>query len=358
MTRTDIAVVGGGIIGCLIARELTDRDPGASVMILERDAVGSGASRRSAGLHFPRGATERVRRMSAYSQDYYEALLDADPDLPIHRVAMSVLSDEANAHHVQEVYLDQAKLERSDRSPARLTGMPAQVAVWNGDGCQYAYVAALTQALARTLRPRAGIREGVAVTALEPSEDGYVLGLGTGESITAGSVVIAPGPWLSAPAWRSYVAPLGARVKKVIALHVEQPPAPEDGVIVFHDEDAFLLPLHERAHWLFSYTCQDWDVEPDRLVDGLSASELSEARSVLHRWSPALAEQVTGGRVFCDAYSENREPLVRALDDRGRLVFAGAANGSGYRLGPAIAAEVADLLHASCDIISDRGNQT
>ena len=36
---------------------------------------------------------------------------------------------------------------------------------------------------------------------------------------------------------------------------------------------------------------------------------------------------------------------MRALPADSRLVFAGAANGSGYRLAPAIAAEAADLLH-------------
>ncbi|GAA3079868.1 hypothetical protein GCM10020000_77090 [Streptomyces olivoverticillatus] len=44
-------------------------------------------------------------------------------------------------------------------------------------------------------------------------------------------------------------------MKKVVALHVEQRPRPDDGVIVFEDADAFLLPVHHRGHWLFSYTC-------------------------------------------------------------------------------------------------------
>jgi D-arginine dehydrogenase len=37
--------------------------------------------------------------------------------------------------------------------------------------------------------------------------------------------------------------------------------------------------------------------------------------------------------------------VVRALDETGRIVFAGAANGSGYRLAPAIASQAVDLLH-------------
>ncbi|MCO6717110.1 FAD-binding oxidoreductase, partial [Streptomyces sp. CHB19.2] len=76
---------------------------------------------------------------------------------------------------------------------------------------------------------------------------GVRLELGTGGDLSVGHVVLAPGPWLSAPAWKHLVAPLGARVKKVVALHIEVPPAPGDGAVVFQDEDAFLLPYHERG---------------------------------------------------------------------------------------------------------------
>ena len=48
MNEVDIAVVGGGIIGCLTARELLARRPERTVAVLDRDSVGSGASRRSA----------------------------------------------------------------------------------------------------------------------------------------------------------------------------------------------------------------------------------------------------------------------------------------------------------------------
>jgi glycine/D-amino acid oxidase-like deaminating enzyme len=74
MTHHTTAVIGAGIVGCLIARELADRDQQASIVVLDRDAIGAGASRRSAGLFLPRGASARTRRMSAYSQAYYADL--------------------------------------------------------------------------------------------------------------------------------------------------------------------------------------------------------------------------------------------------------------------------------------------
>jgi glycine/D-amino acid oxidase-like deaminating enzyme len=260
---------------------------------------------------------------------------------------------------VEAAYLDEAGLTRVDALPDWLPPLSDEAAAWTGDGCQYADVGALARALARSLRPRASFREGVCVESLDRVGSGYELGLGTGERVTADSVVLAPGPWLAAPAWRERLTPLETRVKKVVALHIEQPPAAGDGVVVFHDEDAFLLPLHEQRRWLFSYTSQTWDVDPDRLTGSICPSDLAEAREVLISRAPALADAARSGRVFCDAYSPDREPRVRVLDDEGRLVFAGAANGSGYRLAPAIAAEAAHLLRlrAADENVTDQGSR-
>lgn len=339
----DVAVVGAGIIGCLTAREILSRAPGTTVAVLDRDAVGSGASRRSAGLHFPRGATERVRAMAAYSQSYYAELTDRVPGLPIHPLAMSVVS--ADEGLLREQYLASAEPLRTDRVPGGLVEVPEGAGVWEVTGGQYADVHGLTRELFGPLRRQVELREGVGVRAVLPGADHLTLWLGTGEELTARQIVLAPGPWIAAPAWHELLAPLGARVKKVVALHIDRRPAPGDHAIVLQDEDAFLLPLHDRGHWLFSYTCQEWDVDPDALTDGLRPADLRDALAALRALAPELAEHCASGRVFCDAYSGTGEPLVRALPADPRLIFAGAANGSGYRLAPAIAAQAADLLH-------------
>jgi D-arginine dehydrogenase len=343
MTDVDVAIVGGGIVGCLIAREIVARTPSLSVLLLDRDFVGSGASRRSAGVHFPRGATRRVREMAEASQAFYEGLKTDDAALPIYPLGMCVLSKDAVG--VGRAYLDRATLTRAQEVPGGMVSVPDGTEVWNGDGCHYADVGALAVALAGGLRSRIRFREGVAVAGIEPGTDEVTLRLGTGESLSAATVVLAPGPWVHATAWRSLTEPLDVRVKLVAALHIDRVPEEQDRLIVFHDRDAFLLPLAHRGHWLFSYTSQQWDVRPDALRGGLTGATLAEGRDVLDDCAPKLVALATAGRVFCDAYSPRREPLVQKLDDDARIVFAGAANGSGYRLAPAIAAEVADLLH-------------
>ncbi|MFF7651034.1 NAD(P)/FAD-dependent oxidoreductase [Streptomyces sp. NPDC007983] len=344
-----VAVVGGGIIGSLTAREIVHRHPASRVLLIDRDFVGCGASRRSAGLHFPRGKNERVRRMSEHSQRFYERLKAGQPASPIHPVGMSVVS-RADHGDLERIYAD---LVRRDDSPSELDACGAEVrvppgtSVWDVGGANYADVHRLVQALVTGLRPRVDVREAVRVTAVEPGDAGVGLALSTGDRLFADRVVLAPGPWLDAPAWADLVAPLGARVKKIVALHIDQHVDESDRAVVFHDEDAFLLPLAYRGHWLFSYTCQDWDVDPDEVGADLVEHDVERARECLSRYAPSLAPRCTSGRVFCDAFSASGEPLVRRLDPGGRVVFAGAANGSGYRLAPAIAAEAVQLFDMS-----------
>ncbi|ABD12631.1 glycine/D-amino acid oxidase, deaminating [Frankia sp. CeD] len=322
----DVVVVGAGVVGCLVATEALARAPHRRVTVIDRGVVGGGVSRFSAGLHFPRGATPRVRALAAYSHRWYEDLRRRDPQVPIHPVGLTVVSTDEAA--VREHYLPEARLRPADQG-------------WEGDGAHYADVGALTQLLAARLRDRAAFREGTAVTAVGSAPDGVVLTLSTGARLTAGRVVLAPGPWL---AWPELLAPLGVRIKKVVALHIERPATPRDRTTVFHDEDAFLLPLAHRGHWLFSYTSPDWDVTPDALTGELSADDLDRGRAILDRYAPKLSPYCVSGRVFCDAYSPDRTPIVRPVTADGRVLFAGAAGGSGYRLAPAIAAAAADLL--------------
>lgn len=363
MARTTIAVVGGGILGSAIAHEIHARDAAADVTLLDRDEIGSGASGRSAGLHVPAGATERIRRMAAYSEGYYARLAEQCPRLPLRPVGMAVVGAESDAERLAgwaiEGRLSRARDEPgSPRPGARpalgggLVRVPPDCDVWNLEGCHYADVPALARILARELSPGVAVRESVRVDRIDVGAAGVDLRLGTGETLTVDRAVLAAGPWLRSPAWAELLAPLGVRVKKVVALHIGHRPGEHDPAVFFPAEDAFLLPLAHRGHWLFSYTCREWDVDPDDLHAGLSADDAEQAGAVLRRYVPqpdapgaGSAPAAVSGRVFCDAYSPDGEPVVRALDGAGRIVFAGAANGSGYRLAPALAAAAADLLH-------------
>jgi glycine/D-amino acid oxidase-like deaminating enzyme len=340
-----VAVIGGGIIGCLAARRLAGL--GRRVVLLERDAIGSGASRRSVGLHLPRGAHPEVRAMAADSQSFYERLRAARPGVPIHPVPMRLVVPAVADAYLHAVHLPTARLARAEPPPSVL--VPPGGAVWSVQGGQYADVAGLVAAVREELPAEVTVREGIGVRGVTAGRSGVRLGLSAGPDLDVDAVVLAPGPWLTAPAWRGLLEPVGARVKKIVALFVDQAPGPGAGVIVFPEEDAFLLPRPDLRGWLFSYTCDHWDVGPDDVAPTLSGTDLADGVAVLRRYAPALAAEVSGARVFCDAYAPDRIPVVRPVDEHRRVVFAGAANGSGYRLAPAIAARAAQLVTARLD---------
>lgn len=327
MDPLDLAIVGGGVIGALIAHEAVAAFPDVKVAVLERGLIGQGASSRSAGVHFPRGATERVRSMSEHSERVWERLA-AELDLPIRAVDATVVG---NAEVISSTYLRLGDA----------TGPGSQA--WHLHGCHYADVQGVAGRMLASLRDRVTVLEGNEVAELSPDGDLHRITLGNGNELLARRVVLAPGPWIGHHAWADLVAPLGLRVKKVVATHLESSPEADDQLRIFHDEDAFVLPLHGRGHFLFSYTCNRWDVTPDGPDLVLEQADLDDARAVLGRFAPELVELCNSGRVFCDAYSPNREPVVAEL--RPGLVFAGAANGSGYRLAPAIAAETVAALN-------------
>jgi glycine/D-amino acid oxidase-like deaminating enzyme len=335
----DLAVVGGGVIGALIAHEADAALPGATVAVLERGLIGQGASSRSAGVHFPRGATARVRSMTEHSHRVWERLA-AELDLPIREVDATVVAT-GDADAVATTYLRLGD-ETAPADPARGWAAPPGARAWSLHGCHYADVREVAGRVLAGLRDHVTVLEGTEVAQLSCIEGGHRLTLGHGGEVLARRVVLAPGPWIAHPAWADLVAPLGLRVKKVVATHLDVSPASDDPLTIFHDEDAFLLPLHGRGHFLFSYTCDRWDVAPDDVGLVLERSDFDDARAVLGRFAPDLVARCNSGRVFCDAYSPRREPVVAEL--RPGLVFAGAAGGSGYRLAPAIAAETVAAL--------------
>ena len=225
MTGRSIAVVGAGIVGCLIARELIARDPEAAVTVLDRDLIGSGVTRRSAGVSLVKGGTPRTRRMSAFSHAYYAALQASHPGLPIHQVGARLVlpgpGDPAGSGYLPEHTGLAAAVTDGLAGQIKL---PAGSRAWRLGGCHYADVPALTQVIAALARPRVRFAEAVKVTGLSADETGVTLSCGSGEQLRADQVVLAPGPWLAEPAWAGLLTPLHLRVKKIVAMHLERPP--------------------------------------------------------------------------------------------------------------------------------------
>jgi glycine/D-amino acid oxidase-like deaminating enzyme len=340
-----IAVVGAGIIGALAAREILTSRPDARVWLIDRDLVGLGASQRSAGVHFPIGRTERIRSMATFSQAYYARWAVAAPTLPFHKLNLYAVASSEVEPAIRSMFVAADKVSMPPSESEGLLPWPEGFVFWHVPGCHYADVSTLVRVVARELRERATLLEGVAVVAVAERLDGADVTLGTGDILQVEKVVLAPGPWIKTDGWCEFIEPLGLRVKKIVAFHLDHPLPDGATAVLFPEEDAFIVPMHDRGYWLFSYTCPEWDVAPDELHGGISDRNLTEAKAILRRYAAGSAPTIRAGRVFCDAYSPAREPVVGAVGTTGNVIFAGGACGSGYRLAPGIASEVTRLLN-------------
>ena len=350
MLKPSFIIIGGGIVGHMIAWKICHAWPGAAVTLLERDMIGCGATLRSAGLHFPLGRTAAVRAMSERSEAFYREFRTSQPDAPIVSLGLRVHAGQSGAADLAKIFTSGAALEL-DRAGCSVSAVfGSRHGIWRASGAQRADVTALTQYLGERLRDRVRCLTGLKVTRIvEKGATARVL-TQDGQTLSADTIVLAPGPWALAPEFLPFTESLGIRIKRVVAFHIDRSATAElqsdAAVDLFVDEDAFLMPRPRGMGRLFSFTRQHWDVEPAASTGDLCAEDRAEGTAILQSVAPRLAHAIAGGQLFCDAYSPDRIPIVARVGQSGRVIFAGAANGSGYRLAPAIAHEVLGAVAA------------
>lgn len=347
----DLAIVGGGITGVMAAFVAHRRDPQARIVLLDRAEIAAGASRYSAGLEIPFGRAPSQKAMAVQSAAFYVDLLQRRPGLAIRELASFLVFAPEHTQMLAGRFalelapaLTSGELEEliAKLPPFRL--QPAET-VTTGPWSRVADVAPLCRMLAHDLAGSQAVvfRQQAEVRGLQGDDiDGFRLQLIDGEQVHARRALSATGPWMQPAGCREFLLASGVRVKKIVAVHIAGAPLNRSPVLFFPAEDAFLLPL--PGHWLLSIASGEWDCRPDPAQLHISPADLDLARSILNRRLPGLAQRITGGRVYCDAYALDWLPLISRLPGCTRFVVASGGSGAGYRLAPAIAERALDLL--------------
>jgi glycine/D-amino acid oxidase-like deaminating enzyme len=201
---SEIVVIGGGIIGCAAAAILADR--GARVTLVERSAIGAGASGRNLGaIQHPIDPV--LAQLYRDSVTRYHALSDTSDDfaMPALPVGLLLLNRDPDAAAAQRARLAVAvpELEPALLSPDEVIAVepslrPGPAAVRLATGYPIPPASATT-AWARLAEER-GAQLLVGAAARPAVEAGSVTGvtLSDGGSVGADAVLVAAGPWAPA----------------------------------------------------------------------------------------------------------------------------------------------------------------
>ena len=341
----NVTIVGGGIIGLMTARMLCEMNHDFQITIIDKDLLGFGASPRSAGMHFPIGRTQTAREMSAFSQSYYNKLFRIEYTDCSRVVDLDVHGAPEYWSEIHTKFISEASLTQVDNSKESFI-RPNGYYTWRAKGSHCTDVALLIRHMRRDLSSNVNVKivEGIAISNIQNQGGVITLSLSDGSSVSSKHIVLCPGPWANSEAFARHTKPLNIRIKKVIAFHIKSGVNEKSTAQLFINEDAFLLPLLERNEWLYSYTCTTWNVKPDIEALKVLPEDVAAAKQIIERYAPELVSKIDSARVFCDAYSETSTPIITRLENAKNIIFAGAANGSGYRLAPAIGRQVTDLL--------------
>jgi len=201
--RSEIVVIGGGIIGCAAAAILADR--GARVTLVERTAIGAGASGRNLGaIQHPfdpilgplyHESLTRYRALAAGGNGFSIA------DAPAGLLLLNRDADAAAEHatrlrdaepELAPIFLSPDEVVEAEPS---LRHGPAAVRLSTGYPIP---PASATEAWAR-LAVQRGARQIIGSEARPVVEDGTLAGilLADGTRMAADAVLIAAGPWTS-----------------------------------------------------------------------------------------------------------------------------------------------------------------
>lgn len=250
MERTDVVILGGGIIGLSIARELSRA--GRSVLVVERDRVASHASFAAAGLLVSRGVVRSevagrmfyTRSLALYPNWVSELERESGAGIPLHTgddwcfFCPCERGERFHQRLVQEA--DPARWEETDRLPPGLENKVARgnFRIFRFREEQWIRPAELLPALLASAR-RAGaeIAEHVGSPRVERLAGGGWAVDVSGERMETPSLVVAAGPWsgeiLASLGWTANLVPVRGQMALVPRLH--------DLPALVHLEDAFYV---------------------------------------------------------------------------------------------------------------------
>lgn len=287
-----VLIVGGGVIGCAIAYELSRA--GAEVILVERRSVAAGASSAAAGMLAPLAESSdpgpfsrlALQGLGAFNAQAGEIVDESGIDFEFRRDGVLRVAETADetrrlralaGHQKQAEWLDRRGL----RGLEPLISASVAGALYSADE-GHVNPSRLTAALAAAaVRRGATVLEGKEIRQFDVSGARIVAARSSSGTIGADQFVLAGGAWLSALADAIGIAVPVEPVRGQMAAVRQAPPSIRH---IVYSQDGYLVPKPDGSTWIGATEEHDAGFNATVTVEGLRS-----LLAVAERLVPALA---------------------------------------------------------------------
>jgi D-arginine dehydrogenase len=355
-TIFDLAIVGAGIIGANIAYQASQQHPGWRIVLIDRNLAGLGASTYSAGVDIPIARSKWHAQLTTTSRLLYQQHQHTLVNFPRIPLTTYCIATEAQLNSLkQKMVAGKLKIlsNRSTNICSKKFGIQLQSdeLLVAHSGNYYGLVKATVDVLIQhyVKHTNAFYYPGIDIAKIHYLTNNTIK-LTTHDNIAIHTkrLISTIGPW-HAP--QTATLPALTRVKKVVALHIQQKPTVDAPLFFFFESGNFLLPRIDEGYWLFSFTSHEWGCNVKQQFT-ISAAEKTYASSFLQKYLPAFTDSLWSWRVFCDRYTSDRVPLIKPAEQKSNHLIIAGCSGSGYRLAPAIAVHALNQFNHEVDHVN------
>ena len=335
--ETDLAIIGGGILGLYTAVAAKKRWPDLSVAVYEKSMPGDGASRFAPGIQIAYGRSSEERELARLGIEAWEQVFETWNWRPGRKIPIQWITN--NPEKIQNKSLE-TLTERTLVNTTGVEGLTSQLQPSKSfEGtCSYDPVLCVIYKLTTEFIALGGeIYSDTDMCAVDSDDSNYLtLTDSDGCHYFTQKTIVTLGPWITHSPLRSLChAAQQVRVKKVVAFELDIAPSYDDPALGLTDDYAFILPMHKEKKWLISFCSDHWDVSPnDRFC--LIPKDSEKVDMILKRYFQSFEHEMSP-LIFCDAYLPDGIPKVESSDYDTRIVFILGAGGNGFRFAPPIA---------------------
>jgi sarcosine oxidase subunit beta len=355
MAHSDYIIVGGGIMGAMMALELAESGSG-SVILLEKSFPGAGSTGKSGAIlrqHYSHKVTIGMARESLHWYSEFEQRYGTD--IAFHRPGMAFICTAADRENlVRNVELqcsmgvETSILDATQLRDLEPSGQFAddECAAWEPEAGNVHPVRTVHAVIEAASRAGAEIRIGTRVTGFVREGD-RVLGvtLDDGSTLQSQMVIVAAGPWAG-----QLLEEAGVTLP-LTALRPEQsffdPPAhTTESRLIYGDLTNGLYWKPELAGWtrvgLLDMNVDAVVDDPDHYDQGVSQKFIESCRGRLSLRLPHYAHAASwGGMGALYTVTLDSHPLIGPVPGLEGMWIVSGFSGHGFKLSPSVARGVA-----------------